>query len=426
MDQCNSGICLGTQLSNFTIDCGIYGCINNMTNQLINQDPSLCINDNNQCTMDSCQNGTCIYNTTSANGMLCNDNKNCTIGDLCFEGECISGNDLCDECTIRAGTDAFTIGIIILDDFVNNPIVSDFFGPGSDPFDDIIIMSGNGIEFIQPIGTLIDQLADIDTIIERKKDAHLNEPSGSEVIPIEIVSLSLKSVQPIIVTYPSKTEMWNVECNLSENAIQPIGTINITASDCSCNEGGTFIPNLSGFTKLNCKFINITNNSSLNLDNINIELLPNNIIQDYYTQSPNGNNTITLINEEYIIDQYNTGNINKTINNFCGDFYPGVRLDKCEDICISECQNNTQCDDGLNCTTDICLLPSGMCKNSYELPIGQNCYTGPIITQNIGICKDGVYICQEPNGSIICVGEVLPQIIDIPNDGLDSNCDGID
>ena len=49
------------------------------------------------------------------------------------------------------------------------------------------------------------------------------------------------------------------------------------------------------------------------------------------------------------------------------------------------------------------------------------CYTGPIGTQGVGICKTGTHVCENGTYSA-CIGEVTPQE-DIC-DGLDNNCDG--
>ena len=422
-DQCINGTCTGTQLPNTTIDCGIYGCVNNMTNQLIGQNPSLCADDGNPCTMDSCQNGTCVYNATSADGMLCQDGKDCTVGDTCQSGECVSGSDLCDECIVRAGSDAFSIGHTLLDYFTSNPIPSNFFGPGSDPFSSVITMIGDGVDFVEPFAAFDN----IDLIVERLQDADLVAPSGTDMVPIEIVALSLESIQPITVTFGAgQPQLWEVNCDLSENNTQPSGVMNITASDCSCNDGGTFVSLLTGPQELLCNFVNTTNNNTLSIDSVQLTLLPDNIVQHWYRTSSNGGNTTVLTGTEYVIDQYGTGTTNRTITNSCEDFYPGVRLDQCDDTCVQECQMDSQCNDGLTCTTDTCLLPSGMCINTYDPPIGQSCYTGPPITQNVGTCKDGVFICQEPSGTLVCVGEVLPQTSDTPNDGLDTDCDGSD
>lgn len=49
------------------------------------------------------------------------------------------------------------------------------------------------------------------------------------------------------------------------------------------------------------------------------------------------------------------------------------------------------------------------------------CYTGPIGTQGVGICKTGTHVCENGTYSA-CIGEVTPQ--EEVCDGLDNNCDG--
>ncbi len=53
----------------------------------------------------------------------------------------------------------------------------------------------------------------------------------------------------------------------------------------------------------------------------------------------------------------------------------------------------------------------------------KSCYTGPPKTLNVGICKAGKITCKAGKWGP-CLGQVLPQATDPPNDGLDQNCDG--
>ncbi len=68
----------------------------------------------------------------------------------------------------------------------------DFFGPGSDPFDGIIAFKGNPSE-----GSMFPNA---DVLITRTMDINI-ELGITETVPIEIVQLSLKSTDPIKVTY---------------------------------------------------------------------------------------------------------------------------------------------------------------------------------------------------------------------------------
>ena len=53
------------------------------------------------------------------------------------------------------------------------------------------------------------------------------------------------------------------------------------------------------------------------------------------------------------------------------------------------------------------------------------CYTGPMGTAGVGICKQGMHTCNpQGTGYGACMGEVLPNDIDICGNGLDDNCSG--
>ncbi len=143
--------------------------------------------------------------------------------------------------------------------------------------------------------------------------------------------------------------------------------------------------------------------------------------------------------------------------------------------CVPGCSMKQPCQNGLACCTDQCFdllvdlgncggcgvpcmgLPNanplceggvcklGMCKagwndcdkdpnNGCEYPgtckctpgAIAPCYTGPDGTAGVGICKQGTQTCnQQGSGYGACVGEVLPNDIDICANGLDDNCNGV-
>ena len=112
-------------------------------------------------------------------------------------------------------------------DFSSMPIPADFFWPGSDPFNDLVPLEGN------PSGP-----GNIDTRVQRLDGINpFNFPDGPQTIDIEIVELSLTSVDPITVSINSgaSTELWYVEMDLS--GIQPTGGMDV---DHSQTNGGTF------------------------------------------------------------------------------------------------------------------------------------------------------------------------------------------
>jgi hypothetical protein len=137
------------------------------------------------------------------------------------------------------GTTEFTFGA--------PAIPADFFGPGSDPFTGTVSLDG------APLGSSLfcpnDNLLDTSTIIRRPVDAIVNVVPGSDVIPVEIVELSLVSIQPITVTYNGgqDPELWDIEVDLSQVPAPPGQmTINRTHPN-----GGTFdtdLPVLPRFT----------------------------------------------------------------------------------------------------------------------------------------------------------------------------------
>jgi hypothetical protein len=102
--------------------------------------------------------------------------------------------------TYQNFTDAFTIA-------------PDFFGPGSDPFDGVVYFKG------QPYGSLPwcpGDVGETDMILYRPETAFLPGPGCTDEIPIEIVGLSLTSIDPIVVTYNGGShEIWEVSMETS-------------------------------------------------------------------------------------------------------------------------------------------------------------------------------------------------------------------
>lgn len=54
---------------------------------------------------------------------------------------------------------------------------------------------------------------------------------------------------------------------------------------------------------------------------------------------------------------------------------------------------------------------------------GQPCYSGPIATLGVGVCKGGTRDCQADGTWGACIGDVLPST-EVCGDGLDNDCDG--
>lgn len=122
-------------------------------------------------------------------------------------------------------------------DFAATPIPADFFGPGSQPFSGKVNFVGNPL-LDDPCGNP-NALGLADTIVRRLADTAPLSPGGQDTVPIEIVALSLRSVDPIPVSFGTSTQQWNVKVSLSPNVMpQPPGSMTIRM-DLSGN-GGTF------------------------------------------------------------------------------------------------------------------------------------------------------------------------------------------
>jgi len=104
-----------------------------------------------------------------------------------------------------------------------------FFGPGSDPFTGRVKFAG------VPLETFMGHnVGDADTVVQRLEAAN---PMPDDTVPIEIVALSLVSMEPITVVYPGMgTHQWDVNVGLSST--QPSqGQMTIRHEG---TEGGTF------------------------------------------------------------------------------------------------------------------------------------------------------------------------------------------
>ncbi len=125
--------------------------------------------------------------------------------------------------------------------FENTPIPADFFGPGSEPFSGMIVLQGLTIQTDNP-----DAFGPADTIVRRIEDKCPTTQGESVSIGVEIVALSLVSVEPIQVSFGSgQTELWDVKVCLSDQP-QTRGQMTITLDD---EFGGTFSSQIPVLTK---------------------------------------------------------------------------------------------------------------------------------------------------------------------------------
>ncbi|NIB38279.1 hypothetical protein HBA55_01710 [Pseudomaricurvus alkylphenolicus] len=108
--------------------------------------------------------------------------------------------------------------------FAPNPNFADpFFGPFSPP---LIELEG---------------LGDPDTIVRRKEDIVLSNIGDTATVDIEIVALSLRSVEPFQVDVGGQTQDWMLDITLPSSVPQPLGQMTIERTS---NEGGTFLATL--------------------------------------------------------------------------------------------------------------------------------------------------------------------------------------
>ena len=114
-------------------------------------------------------------------------------------------------------------------DFSDFNIPLNFFNPGSDSFAERVALKGlafNNNPGLAPSGGL--NLGPANTIIQRLGDFTLDGPGDTEEVDIELIALSLVSVDPIEVSYGSgPSEFWDVEVQVPSSQTQPTGTMQI-------------------------------------------------------------------------------------------------------------------------------------------------------------------------------------------------------
>ena len=150
-------------------------------------------------------------------------------------------------CNADAGIDLFTTpaGGATYQDFGAMPIPPGFFDPGSQPFTGLVELRGQPLDPASALGPT-------DTIVKRDATAAIPNPSSPPVtIPIEIVALNLVSANPITVTYSAgPAEQWNLQVALSSAQPQPLGTMTLMSSGCTCPGAGVFESNLPVLPRL--------------------------------------------------------------------------------------------------------------------------------------------------------------------------------
>lgn len=160
-------------------------------------------------------------------------------------------------------TDSLNTQFSFQDEFTLPP---GFFGPGSDPFTGIVPFGG------VPIGwSGLNYTGTTDTIVQRLQAADLS--SGMATIPIQLVSLSLVSVNPITVTYHGgmNPSFFDVFVEVSPS-VPSNGTMTISS-------GGTFDSALTVYPFLTFIRENDTLQRQLDLGNFLPVLCPGTLLK---------------------------------------------------------------------------------------------------------------------------------------------------
>ena len=107
------------------------------------------------------------------------------------------------------------------------PIPSGFFGPGSEPFTNLLArvpLRG------APVDPTLSELGLVDTLIHRLAGVSLAF-GGSAQVPVELVGLSLVSQQPISVRFKGgRSEQWTLRVALSAQSPQGQGIMKVSAN----------------------------------------------------------------------------------------------------------------------------------------------------------------------------------------------------
>lgn len=78
------------------------------------------------------------------------------------------------------------------------------------------------------------------------------------------------------------------------------------------------------------------------------------------------------------------------------------------------------CEDGFSCSEGACMPGGGDCEPGAT----ESCYSGPIGTEGIGLCRTGTRTCPASGVWGLCEGEVTPTT-EVCLNGVDDNCNGI-
>jgi hypothetical protein len=151
----------------------------------------------------------------------------------------------------------------------------------------------------------------------------------SDLIPIELVALSLRSVAPITVQYPGRSELWDVQVCPSSSVAQPLGSMTIQHTHC---DGGTFQANLPVVPRF--VFTRVEDGAQRHLD-CGVGGCPQLQFQTQngkWTEMPSGNHNLVAAPPGATV-QDACGNVSRPLLGSTGNFHPGVASYHCAPGC---------------------------------------------------------------------------------------------
>jgi len=265
-----------------------------------------------------------------------------------------------------------------------DPIPAGFFDPGSDPFTGTVCLRG------VPLG--IPQYGDADTLISRSADPfdRCDLPSGTpSTVNIEIVALSLESVDPMTVTHNGgqSPEAWEVTVDLSPGGLPPsTPPRTLTATKTHCN-GGTYTSRL--YVQPRFTFTKVSNPSEVR------------VLDTGMTGTP----PVELVQSDphpWVSDI---------------DPFLGAMVDRCSDFHANISENNPvlECDCNANSRRDLCDIEDGVSLDCNANGVPDSCDLSNGTSQDVngnGVpdeCEQRGACCDGSPQAVHCTDGTYPE-----------------